>query len=30
MQELSDYRAGQTGFCAMVWDNGDRSVLVKP
>src|SRR5882762_4542076 len=30
MQELSDYRAGQTGLLRMVWDNGDRSVLVNP
>ncbi|HEY5219087.1 MAG TPA: FGGY-family carbohydrate kinase, partial [Gemmatimonadaceae bacterium] len=27
---LDDYRAGQTGLLRMVWDNGDRTVLVNP
>jgi L-ribulokinase len=27
---LADYRAGQTGLLRMVWDNGDRTVLVNP
>ncbi len=34
VEELSDgldaYRAGQTGLLRMVWDNGDRTVLVNP
>jgi L-ribulokinase len=27
---LEQYRAGQTGLLRMVWDNGDRTVLVNP
>ena len=27
---LEDYHAGQTGLLRMVWDNGDRTVLVNP
>jgi L-ribulokinase len=27
---LEDYRAGQTGLLRLVWDNGDRTVLVNP
>lgn len=27
---LEHYRAGQTGLLRMVWDNGDRTVLVNP
>jgi L-ribulokinase len=27
---LENYRAGQTGLMRMVWDNGDRTVLVNP
>jgi L-ribulokinase len=27
---LENYRAGQTGLLRMVWDNGDRTVLVNP
>ena len=27
---LEYYRAGQTGLLRMTWDNGDRTVLVKP
>jgi len=27
---LDQYRAGQTGLLRMVWDNGDRTVLVNP
>jgi len=27
---LDKYRAGQTGLLRMAWDNGDRTVLVKP
>lgn len=27
---LEEYRAGQTGLLRMVWDNGDRTVLVNP
>ena len=29
-QELSYYRAGQTGLLRLTWDNGDRTVLVNP
>jgi L-ribulokinase len=29
-QGLEKYRAGQTGLLRMVWDNGDRTVLVNP
>ncbi len=29
-QGLDSYRAGQTGLLRMVWDNGDRTVLVNP
>jgi L-ribulokinase len=29
-QELSSYRAGQTGLLRMGWDNGVRTVLVNP
>lgn len=29
-QELTGYRAGQTGLLRMTWDNGDRTVLVNP
>ena len=29
-QKLTSYRAGQTGLLRMVWDNGDRSILVNP
>ena len=29
-QGLESYRAGQTGLLRMVWDNGDRTVLVNP
>jgi L-ribulokinase len=29
-QELTSYRAGQTGLLRMTWDNGDRTVLVTP
>ncbi len=29
-QELTHYRAGQTGLLRMTWDNGDRTVLVNP
>lgn len=29
-QELTTYRAGQTGLLRMTWDNGDRTVLVNP
>jgi L-ribulokinase len=29
-QELSSYRAGQTGLLRLTWDNGDRTVLVNP
>src|SRR5438876_2230441 len=29
-QGLEKYRAGQTGLLRMTWDNGDRTVLVKP
>lgn len=28
--ELAGYRAGQTGLLRVPWDNGDRTVLVKP
>ncbi|UOM36228.1 ribulokinase [Acuticoccus sp. I52.16.1] len=28
--ELIDYRAGQTGLMRIPWDNGDRTVLVRP
>jgi L-ribulokinase len=27
---LEEYRAGQTGLLRLVWDNGDRTVLVNP
>src|SRR5271163_3256150 len=27
---LENYRAGQTGLLRMIWDNGDRTVLVNP
>ena len=27
---LENYRAGQTGLLRLTWDNGDRTVLVKP
>ncbi|MEO8025025.1 MAG: ribulokinase [Bryobacteraceae bacterium] len=27
---LESYRAGQTGLLRLVWDNGDRTVLVRP
>jgi L-ribulokinase len=27
---LENYRAGQTGLLRIVWDNGDRTVLVNP
>jgi L-ribulokinase len=29
-QEITAYRAGQTGLMRMTWDNGDRTVLVNP
>lgn len=29
-QGLEGYRAGQTGLLRLVWDNGDRTVLVNP
>jgi L-ribulokinase len=29
-QEITAYRAGQTGLLRMTWDNGDRTVLVNP
>jgi L-ribulokinase len=29
-QEITKYRAGQTGLLRMTWDNGDRTVLVNP
>jgi L-ribulokinase len=29
-QELTAYRAGQTGLLRLTWDNGDRTVLVNP
>jgi L-ribulokinase len=29
-QGLETYRAGQTGLLRMVWDNGDRTILVNP
>jgi L-ribulokinase len=29
-QEITDYRAGQTGLLRFTWDNGDRTVLVNP
>ncbi len=29
-QELTAYRAGQTGLLRITWDNGDRTVLVNP
>lgn len=29
-QELTNYRAGQTGLLRLTWDNGDRTVLVNP
>src|SRR5213080_3024886 len=29
-QGLEKYRAGQTGLLRITWDNGDRTVLVKP
>jgi L-ribulokinase len=29
-QGLETYRAGQTGLLRVVWDNGDRTVLVNP
>jgi L-ribulokinase len=29
-RDLEGYRAGQTGLLRMVWDNGDRTVLVNP
>jgi L-ribulokinase len=29
-QGLEHYRAGETGLLRMVWDNGDRTVLVNP
>lgn len=28
--DLASYRAGQTGLLRLVWDNGDRTVLVNP
>jgi L-ribulokinase len=28
--ELTSYRAGQTGLLRLTWDNGDRTVLVNP
>jgi L-ribulokinase len=30
MQGLENYHAGQTGLLRLVWDNGDRTVLVNP
>jgi L-ribulokinase len=30
MRELADFRAGQTALMRLVWDNGDRSILVNP
>jgi L-ribulokinase len=27
---LENYRAGQTGLLRMIWDNGDRTILVNP
>jgi L-ribulokinase len=30
MSGLESYRAGQTGLLRMVWDNGDRTILVNP
>jgi L-ribulokinase len=29
-QELTSYRAGQTGLLRLTWDNGDRTVMVNP
>jgi L-ribulokinase len=29
-EEISNYRAGQTGLLRLTWDNGDRTVLVNP
>ena len=29
-QDLTAYRAGQTGLLRLTWDNGDRTVLVNP
>jgi len=29
-QEITGYRAGQTGLLRFTWDNGDRTVLVNP
>jgi L-ribulokinase len=29
-QEVTNYRAGQTGLLRLTWDNGDRTVLVNP
>ncbi len=29
-QEITGYRAGQSGLLRMSWDNGDRTVLVNP
>jgi len=29
-EDLSSYRAGQTGLLRLTWDNGDRTVLVNP
>ena len=29
-QEITGYRAGQTGLLRLTWDNGDRTVLVNP
>ena len=29
-QEITNYQAGQTGLLRLVWDNGDRTVLVNP
>jgi len=30
MQGLDSYRPGQTGLLRLTWDNGDRTVLVRP
>ena len=29
-QQITDYRAGQSGLLRLTWDNGDRTVLVNP
>jgi L-ribulokinase len=29
-EQITEYRAGQTGLLRMTWDNGDRTILVNP